>query len=81
MPRQRIHYGRVSYEFPDDFPQRLERFGEQSGLTWAEIARRIGTYPHTLWRWRNLGVRPSGEHMMALLELADELGLAHLLTE
>lgn len=80
MPRQRIHYGRLTYEFPDDFSQRLERFRNESGLTWAEIARRIGTYPHTLWRWRNTGVRPSGEHMMALLELADELGLGHLFT-
>ena len=80
MPRQRIHYTRETYDFPDDFPERLERFRKESGLSWAEIARRIGTYTHTLWRWRNLGVRPSAEHMMALLELADELGLIHLFT-
>ena len=80
MPRQRIEYSRIPYAFPEDFPQRLERFKKESGLSWAEIARSIGTYTHTLWRWRNLGVRPSAEHMMALLELADELGLGHLLT-
>ena len=80
MPRQRIDYRRISYVFPEDFPQRLERFRQESGLSWAELARRLGTYPHTLWRWRNAGVRPSAEHMLALLELADELGLTHLFT-
>ena len=78
MPRQRIDYNRITYQFPDDFPERLERFQKESGLSWAEIARRIGTYPHTLWRWRNTGVRPSAEHMMALLELAHSLDLVHL---
>ena len=80
MPRQRNDYTRIIHEYLGDFPQRLERFQRESGLSWAEIARRIGIYPHTLWRWRNKGVRPSAEHMMALLDLADELGLAHLFT-
>ena len=80
MPRQRIEYRRISYTFPEDFPQRLERFQQESGLSWAELARRLGTYSHTLWRWRNAGVRPSAEHMLALLELAEELGLSHLFT-
>ena len=81
MPRQRVQYSRVSYAFPDDFPGRLERFRQESGLRWAEIARRLGTYPHTLWRWRNSGVRPSAEHMLALLELADELSLRHIFAQ
>ena len=49
-------------------------------MSWAEIARRIGVYPHTLWRWRERGVLPSTEHMMALLELAHSLGLDHIFT-
>ena len=80
MPRQRVNYSRQTYDFPKDFSQRLERFKEESCLSWAELARRLGTYPHTLWRWRNMGVRPSAEHMMALLDLAEELGLGHLFT-
>ena len=78
MPRQRIHYNRVTYSFPDDFPQRLERFKEESGLSWAEIHRRLGTDPETVRRWRKKGMRPGMRHMMALLALADDLGLGHL---
>ena len=48
MPLQRTNYRRSTYVFPDDFPQRLERFQEESGLSRAEIARRIGTnHPYT----------------------------------
>ena len=39
-PRQRIHHSRKTYDFPDDFPQRLVRFKEESGLLWAELNRR-----------------------------------------
>ena len=48
MPRQRTHHSGITYVFPDDFPQRLKRFKEESGLSWAEIARRLGTYPYTI---------------------------------
>ena len=65
---------------PQDFPQRLKQFQQESGLSWAEIARRIGTSPYTVWRWVEGGVRPHFRHLMALLELAEELGMAHLLT-
>ena len=81
MPRQRIDYNRITYQFPDDFPERLERFQKASGLSWAEIARRIGTYPHTVWRWKEGLGRPNVQHMMALLDLADDLGLGHLFTD
>ena len=81
MPRQRAHHSRRTYVFPDDFPQRLVRFKEESDLPWAEIARRLGTYPHTVKRWWKEGVRPHFRHQMALLELADDLGLGHLFTD
>ena len=58
----------------------LRRLKEESGLAWTEIARRIGTIPYTIYRWVEYGVRPQFRHQMALLALAQELGLAHLLT-
>ena len=60
------------------FAEALERFKEDSGLTWKELARQLGTSTLNLWRWRN-GVRPNMEHLLALQQLAAELGLAHLL--
>ena len=81
MPRQRTNYFREPFAFPDDFPERLVRFQEASGLSWAEIARRIGTYPHTVWRWKEGLGRPNAQHLMALLDLADSLGLRHLFTD
>ena len=42
MPRQRTRYNRNRYALPDDFPQRLLWFQQQSGLSWAEIARPLG---------------------------------------
>ena len=41
MPRQHTRHSRIVYVFPGDFPRRLERFKEESGLSWAEVARRI----------------------------------------
>ncbi len=81
MPRQRTHHSRKTYDFPQDFPQRLVRFQEESGLSWAEMNRRLGTDPHTIRRWRDEGVRPSVGHFAALLKLANDLGLGHLFTD
>ena len=81
MPRQRIYHKRNTYELPDDFPQRLERFQEESGLSWSEIARRLGTYRHTVWRWAEGRARPNYQHRKALMELAGSLGLGHLFTD
>ena len=78
MSRQKLPHERGLYEFPDDFPQCLERFKEASGLSWSELARRLGTSPLTIRRWLN-GVQPSARYLLALQDLAEELGLAHLL--
>ena len=59
MPRQRIHHSLNTYDFPSDFPERLVRFKEASGLSWAEMARRLGTHPQTIRRWRDEGVGPT----------------------
>ena len=81
MPRQGTDYHRTTYDFPDDFTERLKRFQRESGLSWSEIARRIGAYRHTVFRWVNVSSSPNTEHMMALLELAEGLRLAHIFTE
>ena len=77
MPRQRIDHSRIVYAFPEDFPQRMKRFQQGSGLPWAELDRRLGTYPYTVWHWYEGGVRSHFWHQTALLDLAYELGLAH----
>ena len=69
---------RDTYEFAEDFPERLKRFQMESGLSWSEIARRIGTYRSTVSRWKRGEGRPNMKHMMALLELAESLGLRHI---
>ena len=81
MPRQRNNYDIQTYNFTQDFPERLERFQEESGLSWSEIARRIGTYRSTVSRWKRGGGRPNMEHMVALLDLAESLGLRHIFTD
>ncbi len=80
MPRQRInHRSGTYYVYPNDFPQALESFKKASGMSWAEMARRLGTSTMTIWRWRYDGIRPNARHLLALQELAKSMGLGHLL--
>lgn len=81
MPRQRIHHKRDTPKLPDDFPERLRRFQEESGLSWSEIARRLGTYRNIVWRWKEGLALPNNQHRKALFILADGMGLGHLFTE
>ena len=81
MPRQRIQHSRITFALPDDFPQRLKLFQEESGLSWSEVARRLETYRHTVWRWAEGKTQPNYQHRRALLELADSMGLGKLLTD
>ena len=78
MPRQYTHHSRIVYAFPDDFPERLKRFQQGSGLAWAELDRRLGINPETRRRWRDKGVLPSTRNYAALLVVADSFGLGHL---
>ena len=61
--------GGRTYVLPEDFPQRLKLFQEESGLSWSEIARRLETYRHTVWRWAEGRTRPNYQHRKALVEL------------
>ena len=78
MPRQYIRHRRNIHAFPDNFAQGLEDFKEASGLSWSELARRIGTNSLTVRRWRT-GARPNAEHLISLLRLAHGMGLGDLL--
>lgn len=79
MPRKRVvRSRRTPHVLTGDFAQALERFKEASGLSWAEIARVLGTSIVNLWRWRR-GVQPNMHHLLALQDLADGMGLGHLL--
>lgn len=80
MPRKHVSHGRPAYLFPDDFPQRLVRLKEESGLTWADMARLLDMPGLNLWRWRQ-GIRPNRRHLAVLLELASQLSLGHILTD
>lgn len=79
MPRKRVRRGERTAHVPTgDFAKALENFQDASGLTWAEIARRLHTNVVNLWRWRQ-GVQPNIHHLLALQDLADGMGLGHLL--
>ena len=79
MPPKRVGRSKKTVQvLTGDFAQTLEDFQKASGLTWAEIARRLGTSVVNLWRWRQ-GVQPNMHHLLALQDLADGMGLGHLL--
>lgn len=78
MPRQRLTHRRAVHVFPEDFAGSLERIREASGLSWSELARRLGTSPLTVRRWRQ-GVRPNAHHLFALMAVARDIGVSHLL--
>ncbi|MYC37994.1 MAG: helix-turn-helix transcriptional regulator [Chloroflexi bacterium] len=64
--------------FPEDFPQRLEKFKDASGMSWRELARRLRIDIRLVGRWRQ-GTRPDSANLMALFSMAAGLGLLHLL--
>ena len=80
MPRRRRSPVSSPSPFPEDFPQRLEAFKSASGLSWREMAYRLGVEPRFLRRWR-AGMRPSAENLFNLMALAQDLSLGHLLAE
>ncbi len=67
-------------EFPQDFPQRLERLREGSQLSWRGLARALRLHPRSLRRWRR-GAKPDAAHLLALFGFAEERGLLHCLMQ
>ena len=58
--------------FPEDFGKRLEQLKEMTGLSWAEVAERLGFTQRGLLK-RHRGGPPSGAYLWAILELAREI--------
>ena len=54
---------------PDNFPIRLVRIKEATGLTWNEFGEKVGVNPRQMLRWRN-GAKPSGGAMYSLMRVA-----------
>ena len=75
MGVQRLDHRPFEHDFPPDFPERLARFKEASGLSWRAIARLLGISPSRLRQWRNKGVAPSHDHLFLLLTIAESVGL------
>ena len=72
----RLPYGSL---LPEDFPQRLERLKEASGLSWSGLAGAIGVDYKQMYKWRK-GVEPSGGAMHALYKYASRIsGGLHIL--
>ena len=74
MGRQKHVYQPTRQEFPEDFPERLERFRDDAGLSWRGLARHLRLDARSVRRWRN-GTKPSWGHLYALFNLAAEKGL------
>ena len=55
-----------------DFPRRLERLKEVSGLSWEGLAACLGVDLRQLQRWRK-GTLPSGPGLFALCVFTDRL--------
>lgn len=57
---------------PEDFPQRLTRLKEASGLTWSGLSRALGVDPKQMYRWRR-GTEPCGGAMLSLFRFASRM--------
>ena len=65
-------------DFPQDFPERLDRFREAAGLSWGGLARRLKVNARTVRRWK-AGAKPGSGHLVKLFDLAAGMGLLHIL--
>jgi len=72
--QKRVHRP-AEYDFPADFPERLELFKKASGLSWRKIAELLGVSLHRLRQWRNKGVAPNPAHLFRLLTIAEAMGM------
>lgn len=57
---------------PDDFPARLGRLKEISGLSWNDLADLLGVESRQLRRWRR-GIEPCGGAMRSIVWVAAQI--------
>ena len=74
--RQQYVYHTVPEVFPEDFPDRLDRFRRAAGFTWGGLARELRVNARTVRRWK-AGSRVGSGHLVSLFALAARLGLLH----
>ncbi len=65
-------------DMPEDFPQRLVRLKEASGLSWRGLCRVTGIDYKLLRRWLK-GWAPSGGSMLTLVIFANRIGCLPIL--
>ena len=76
MGRQRWVYHREPSRFPEDFPERLDRFRAAAGFSSRGLARRLRIDARMMRRWRS-GTKPDPGHLVALFTIAEEMGMLH----
>ena len=59
-------------DLPEDFPERLERFREESGLSWGELAACLGVDHERVMNWRR-GALPRDSALPNLMRLAQRV--------
>ena len=59
----------------------LSLWGRGIGACVRAYPRRLGSYRNTVCRWAEGRALPNYQHRRALLELADTLGLTHMLID
>ena len=76
--RQQYVYHVEPEVFPEDFPDRLDRFRQAAGFTWGGLARELRVNARTVRRWK-AGAAVGSGHLVSLFALAARLGLLHIL--
>ena len=55
--------------YPDDFPARLDRLRQATGLTWTGFADALGVDRKQVLRWKE-GTEPCGGAILSIMRLA-----------
>ena len=73
--QRRVHGLPVVWVFPPDFPQRLELFQKESGLSTRRLSRLLGVNADRIRKWKKGSVAPNHTHFFALVTIAGAMGL------